>query len=243
MPNWNYTHYVAMGDERELEELAGLLNSLFFREPVMENRFGSHWLVNFHDLFHKGFLADENHRYFNLRGAITVDLPIDEQDPRRYRQLTDEEKRNYFKVEDGKLRFSAYSAYFRSDVIECDIKERYPSVELYFQSETEMFADGCIYDPEGKAGFPYFYFCDGSEGVSEATVGAFISPKPYFKDDLGKIAEDLRSWGPELKLPETLTFEYLSSDRFSQAFHKERDRLLAEGQNAEYSSFTAFAIL
>lgn len=137
MPNWCYTNYAVEGDKQEIETLYDTMTELEERsEPLVENGFG------------KTFL-----------GCLISALGGD------WKECYCRGEWNDLDLQGGVLRFSTETAWSPcEDVIEF-LKEKFPSLEFYYQAEESGM---CFYQTNDKEGkyFPERYLLSG-EGLSD----------------------------------------------------------------------------
>ena len=204
MPNWCTTHYIATGEERELRSLAETLNTM----PNLENGFGRFWMGNLLGAF--GLSREEIQRK-SCRGTFDPDFGARScfLGPR-----PDETDR--FKVDpDGKMRFSATSAWYRCGDVEDAITERFPSVRLSWSCTDEFGCCHHTHNPEGYGDLERYE-------TGEETYGP---------DGFERFLHELR--GCEgLEIPEGADEAYIRSDKFREAFDAWRDA--AEGREFMY---------
>lgn len=199
MPNWCCTNYCIRGKKDELEEFARTLNT-------MENHsrgFDRFWLGNI--LIHFGMTYEEVEKGdIHCRGTF---------DPNFYARARlcgpDVDRKKEFSVDDdGLLRLSTVSAYFRCGQLEEIIKEHFPSLE-FFWTETDEFGNfHDLHDPEDIAKFPHFIIND-EEGTHE-----------YGRDGFSSFIGRLRDDTPGLDIPEDADAGTLRSEEFFRKYDK-----------------------
>ena len=152
MPNWSYTNYAVTGDRKEVESLYGKMKRLEERsEPLLPNGFGKTWL---------GCLVKrlgKNPQQVYCRGMW----------------------QNASLSDDGTLTFDVEHAWSRPDEVEDLIRERYPSLSIFFLEEElgmgifqtndaykEHFAETVILDDE-QEGMEYCTESEALERISE----------------------------------------------------------------------------
>ena len=133
MPNWCATRYACIGDENELQDLYDRMKRLQeMKEPLKPNGFGTTWLGN---------LVEDLGVDFN-----TVQCRGSWDDPT---------------LENTVLRFSTETAWYRCTEVEDLIREKYPSIEIFFVCEEPGM---CIYEKNSDELFPDDYIIDYSAG-------------------------------------------------------------------------------
>ena len=142
MPNWCTTFYIITGDKKTLHLFNRKLNQLRSRkESLLPNGFGKLWCGNIAYL-----LGEKDPANFGCRGEVT-DYQIS--------------------IDGSVLCVGVMSAWAELSDLRDLVQEKYPDVDIWFQSEEP----GCIVyetnDPDGKY-FPEKYvlnFYDDDEGV------------------------------------------------------------------------------
>lgn len=207
MPNWCTTHYIATGEESELRSLAVTLNTM----PNLRNGFGRYWMGN---LLGALGVDEKDLPKIGCRGTFDPDFGArscfigphpDEDAP--------------FKVDaDGRMRFSATSAWYRCQEVEEMIMEKYPSIELSWSCTDE---------------FGNFHHTHNPEGYEE--LEKYETEDEWFGP--GEFKEFLRSLREceGLDIPEDADEEYIRSEEFEKAFQ----RWGAKDEDGRYNSYYA----
>ena len=134
MPNWCATRYACIGDENELQDLYDRMKRLQeMTEPLKPNGFGTTWLGN---------LVEDLGVDFN-----TVQCRGSWDDPT---------------LENTVLRFSTETAWYRCTEVEDLIREKYPSIEIFFLCEEPGM---CIYEKNSDELFAEDYIIDYSGDI------------------------------------------------------------------------------
>ena len=162
MPNWCATRYACIGDENELQDLYDRMKRLQeMKEPLKPNGFGTTWLGN---------LVEDLGVDFN-----TVQCRGSWDDPT---------------LENTVLRFSTETAWYRCTEVEDLIREKYPSIEIFFICEEPGM---CIYEKNSDVYFDEEYILDYYAGdtyyLSEAEMLSELSDE--FGVDFADIDEAL----------------------------------------------------
>ena len=195
MPNWCTTHYIAAGEESELRSLADTLNTM----PNLKNGFGRFWMGNLLAAFGLDWEAIMRK---SCRGTFDPDFGA-----RSCLFGPSPDENGRFGVDpDGLMRFSATSAWARSEDIEEAITEKFPSIELSWSCTDEFGNFHQTHNPEG--------FEDLEKYETEEDT--------YGPDGFGRFLDDLRRC-EGLEIPEDADEEYIRSDKFREAFDAWRD--------------------
>lgn len=160
MPNWCSTRYACTGDQNELQSLYERMNRLAqMKEPLKPNGFGTTWL-----------------------GNLVEDLGVD------FNKVQCRGSWDGLELDRGVLRFCTETAWYRCTEVEDLIKEKYPSMEIFFLCEEPGM---CIYEKNSDAYFDEEYIVDYSAGdryyLSEA--GALNELSEVFGIDFADIEE------------------------------------------------------
>ena len=133
MPNWCSTRYACTGDHNELQSLYERMNRLAqMKEPLKPNGFGTTWL-----------------------GNLVEDLGVD------FNNVKCRGSWNGLEMDGGVLRFWTETAWYRCTEVEDLIKEKYPSIEIFFLCEEPGM---CIYEKNTDVYFDEEYIVDYSAG-------------------------------------------------------------------------------
>ena len=129
MPNWCSTRYACTGDQNELQSLYERMNRLAqMKEPLKPNGFGTTWL-----------------------GNLVEDLGVD------FNKVQCRGSWDGLELDGGVLRFWTETAWYRCTEVEDLIKEKYPSMEIFFICEEPGMA---IYEKNNNVFFPEDYIVD-----------------------------------------------------------------------------------
>ena len=129
MPNWCSTRYACTGDQNELQSLYERMNRLAqMKEPLKPNGFGTTWL-----------------------GNLVEDLGVD------FNKVQCRGSWDGLELDGGVLRFWTETAWYRCTEVEDLIKEKYPSMEIFFLCEEPGM---CIYEKNNDVFFPEDYIVD-----------------------------------------------------------------------------------
>ena len=129
MPNWCSTRYACAGDQNELQSLYERMNRLAqMKEPLKPNGFGTTWL-----------------------GNLVEDLGVD------FNKVQCRGSWDGLELDGGVLRFWTETAWYRCMEVEDLIKEKYPSMEIFFLCEEPGM---CIYEKNNNVFFPEDYIVD-----------------------------------------------------------------------------------
>ena len=129
MPNWCSTRYACTGDQNELQSLYERMNRLAqMKEPLKPNGFGTTWL-----------------------GNLVEDLGVD------FNKVQCRGSWDGLELDGGVLRFWTETAWYRCTEVEDLIKEKYPSMEIFFLCEEPGM---CIYEKNNNVFFPEDYIVD-----------------------------------------------------------------------------------
>ena len=129
MPNWCSTRYACTGDQNELQSLYERMNRLAqMKEPLKPNGFGTTWL-----------------------GNLVEDLGVD------FNKVQCRGSWDGLELDGGVLRFWTETAWYRCTEVEDLIKEKYPSIEIFFLCEEPGMA---IYEKNNNVFFPEDYIVD-----------------------------------------------------------------------------------
>ena len=129
MPNWCSTRYACTGDQNELQSLYERMNRLAqMKEPLKPNGFGTTWL-----------------------GNLVEDLGVD------FNKVQCRGSGDGLELDGGVLRFWTETAWYRCTEVEDLIKEKYPSMEIFFLCEEPGM---CIYEKNNDVFFPEDYIVD-----------------------------------------------------------------------------------
>ena len=162
MPNWCSTKYACTGEEMELQGLYERMNRLTqMKEPLKPNGFGTTWL-----------------------GNLVEDLGVD------FNKVQCRGSWDCLELDSGVLRFCTETAWYRCTEVEDLIREKYPSVEIFFLCEEPGM---CIYEKNSDVYFDEEYIVDYSGGdvhyMSEAEALQELSDE--FGVDFADIDEAL----------------------------------------------------
>lgn len=170
MPNWCSTTYIITGDDKEINELYNIIESMQNSKPQTESDFGNMWLG---ELVHRLGFDPETYR---CRGEIT------------FAEIR----------EDGNLEIWQSTAWREQEGVREAIYERFPSLTVYFADEefgNEWFVTN---DTEGTF-FDFRYIVEiGNENDSEyeyftcaESAAEYVERNTPFKVDK-KTIEDMR---------------------------------------------------
>ena len=126
MPNWCSTRYVCCGDPEEIQGLYDRMTRLAeMKEPLNPNGFGTTWLGN--------LVEDLGVDFHSVQCRGSWDGPF---------------------MHGDTMSFSTETAWYRCTEVEDLIKEKYPSVQIYFICEEPGMA---IYEKNSSEHFPEDY--------------------------------------------------------------------------------------
>ena len=129
MPNWCSTRYVCCGDPEELQGLYDRMTRLAqMKEPLNPNGFGTTWLGN--------LVEDLGVDFHSVQCRGSWDGPY---------------------MHGDTMSFSTETAWYRCTEVEDLIKEKYPSIQIYFICEEPGMA---IYEKNNNVFFPEDYIVD-----------------------------------------------------------------------------------
>ena len=163
MPNWCSTRYVLCSDDnQELMDLYERMKRLReMKEPLKPNGFGTTWL-----------------------GNLVEDLGVD------FNTVQCRGSWDGLSMDSEILSFWTETAWYRCTEVEDLIKEKYPSIEIYFKCEEPGM---CIYEKNNDEFFPEDYLIDYAGGdvyyMSEEETLNELSE--FFGIDFADIAEAL----------------------------------------------------
>ena len=107
MPNWCYTAYTFVGEEKELKELHDIMKGLEERsEPLVKNGFGKSWL-----------------------GCLVEALG------KKWEDVWCRGNWNNLELSGGTLKFTTETAWSAADEVMALICEKYPSIGYYYYTE------------------------------------------------------------------------------------------------------------
>ena len=152
MPNWCATRYACIGDENELQDLYDRMKRLQeMKEPLKPNGFGTAWLGN---------LVEDLGVDFN-----TVQCRGSWDDPT---------------LENTVLRFSTETAWYRCTEVEDLIREKFPSIEIFFICEEPGM---CIYEKNSNVYFDEDYaFTATAPHIQVVGLDGFSTLYYYLQD-------------------------------------------------------------
>lgn len=201
MPNWCTTNYAIRGSKDELKALVTILNTM----KNHSNGFGRYWIGNL--LMHFGNSYEDADNGLPVRCKGTFSPNPMEQACFAGPEINEEEQ---FSIdEDGILRISTVTAYYRFDDLEEFLKQQFPSLEFFWFTTDEFGNFHEIHDPNNLGEFCPFYL--DSDGESSY----------YYQHEYEKFIADFREACPGLEIPDDK--EYLSSDAFVDEFLKWRN--------------------
>ena len=133
MPNWCSTRYVCCGDPEELQGLYDRMTRLAeMKEPLKPNGFGTTWLGN--------LVEDLGVDFNTVQCRGSWDGPY---------------------MHGETMSFSTETAWYRCTEVEDLIREKYPSIQIYFICEEPGM---CIYEKNSSEHFPEDYVIDYEGG-------------------------------------------------------------------------------
>ena len=163
MPNWCSTRYVLCSDDnQELIDLYERMKRLQeMKDPLKPNGFGTTWL-----------------------GNLVEDLGVD------FNTVQCRGSWDDLTMEGETLRFCTESAWYRCTEVEDLIREKYPSIEIFFLCEEPGM---CIYEKNSDVYFDEEYIVDYSAGDSYylSEAGALQELSDIFGIDFADINEAL----------------------------------------------------
>lgn len=160
MPNWCYTTYTVVGDEKEVEQLHGLMEKLEnMKKSLVDNGFGPNWLGN---LVHS--LGGDWQKVYCRGTWSNLDISGDT------------------------LYFDVESAWAEPDEVIDFLRSKYPSLVFYYQADEPGTRYFVTNDAEGSYYDDIYYFAEpmhndehfyraGKEDKFLEDVGAYIGKK------------------------------------------------------------------
>lgn len=166
MPNWAYTQYKIKGSEKGVAALHKTIQDLKQREEsLLPNGFGKLWLGN----LVKALDGDWNDIY--CRGQI-----LD------------------YSLENGILKINAETAWGEMSDVRHFIEQKYPSLQIFFQTEE---CGMCIFQTNDATGeiFPERWLLDYNDEKENVFIWEYFTDLPaviqYLKDN-GVIEKDIQ---------------------------------------------------